>query len=373
MFVFAQPAPQAEPPFFVDAHLDIAWNAVTFGRNPREALASRRTRERGSAAQQHNGTSVVGLEEMFKGGVGLICATLYTGPTWANFSPLDRGYNSPEEANRLAHEQLRVYAELLAAEPRLRLIRTRQDLAALRQARAQGESALGLVVLMEGGDPILTPAQFDEWFNAGVRIVGPAWSATRYSGGTVYQGRGGGPLTDLGRQLLVVMAHYGALLDVSHMDDPACLEALETYQGAIIASHSNPRAFIRSTTNRHLTDAMIRKLAARGGVMGLVAFNVFLHASREAATRPNTPLSRYVDAFAYVADLLGTTDNLGIGTDWDGGFGLERIPDSLDSHADLPRLAEALSARGYSDAQVRGIMGGNFLRLFEAALPSAQP
>jgi len=372
MFIFAQPSPQAEPSFFVDAHLDIAWNATVFGRDPREKLADRRIREQGSTSQQYNGTSVVGLEEMLSGGVGLIGATLYTGPNWASFSPLDRGYDTPEEANALAHEQLRVYTELLAAEPRLRLIRTRQDLADLRQARAQGESALGLLILMEGGDPILTPPQFDEWYNAGVRIVGPAWSATRYSGGTIYQGRGAGPLTDLGRQLLVVMAHYGAILDLSHMDEPAYLEAVESYAGAVMASHSNPRAFIGSTTNRHLTDDMIRKLAARGGVMGLVAYNAFLHANRDFANlRSNTPLSRYVDAFAYVADLLGTTDNLGIGTDWDGGFGLERIPDGLDSHADLPRLAEAFSASGYSDAQVRGFMGGNFLRLFEAALPSA--
>ncbi|MCS6835563.1 MAG: membrane dipeptidase [Anaerolineae bacterium] len=371
MSIFAQPAPQAERPFFVDAHLDIAWNAIVFGRNPREPLAVRRAREQGSQAQRSNGTSVVSLEDMLRGGVGLICVTLYTGPTWANFSPLDRGYDNAQQANALAHEQLRVYTELLAAEPRLRLIRNRQDLATLRQARAQGQAALGLIVLMEGGDPILSPAQFDEWFRAGVRIVGPAWSATRYSGGTIYHGRGGGPLTNLGRQLLVVMARYSAILDLSHMDESAYLEAVESYQGGIIASHSNPRDFIRSTTNRHLSDAMIRKLAARGGVMGLVAFNAFLHANRDLANqRHNTPISRYVDTFAYVADLLGTTDNLGIGTDWDGGFGLERVPQGLDSHADFPRLAEALSARGYSDEQVRGIMGGNFLRLFERALPS---
>lgn len=360
-------------PLVIDAHLDIAWNTLIYGRDLRDSVSDKRAREQGSAAQKNNGTALVGLPELLAGGVGLVFSTLYTGPAWANFLPEDKGYETPQQAHDMALEQLQVYEALWAQDQRLRPIRTRQDLQALQAARANGEQVLGMLVLMEGGDPILTPLQFDEWFGRGVRIVGPAWSETRYTGGTVYHGRGAGGLTALGRELLVQMAQRGAILDLSHMDEPAYLEAVDSYQGTLIASHSNPRQWMNSTTNRHLSDAMIKKLAERDGVMGLVAYNTFLHGNRDFATadRANTPLSRYVEAFAYVADLLGTSQHLGIGTDWDGGFGLERIPQGLESHADMPKLAEALSAR-FSDAQIAGIMGGNFLRLLERALPEAR-
>src|SRR5690606_20183539 len=128
----------------------------------------------------------------------------------------------------------------------------------------------GLVVLMENADPVLEPEQFEEWYERGVRIVGPAWQATRYAGGTGQPG----PLTKLGFELLDIMAGLNVMLDLSHLAEQACLQAIDHYEDVIIASHSNPRKFRDS--DRHLSDNTIRLLAERDGVMGIVPYNRFL-------------------------------------------------------------------------------------------------
>lgn len=216
---------------------------------------------------------------------------------------------------------------------------------------------------MENADPILEPRQFEYWYEHGVRIVGPAWRATRYSGGTGEPGR----LTKLGHELLEVMRHFNAILDLSHMAEAAYFEALDRYDGVIIASHSNPRYFCN--TDRHLSDVMIRRLAERDGVMGIVPYNLFLSDHwQPRAGKTVIGFERVVDAIDYVCQLLGDTRHVGIGTDFDGGFGAESTPDGCDTVADLWGLRTILSARGYSDADIVAILGGNMLRQLQMSL-----
>src|SRR5438445_5295701 len=108
---------------------------------------------------------------------------------------------------------------------------------------------------MEGADPIETPSQLGGWSDSGLRIVGPAWGATRYSGGT---GSPGG-LTELGAQLLRAMTRMRMILDLSHMADQAVADAFEQWRGPIIASHSNARAIVPG--DRHITDATAAEVA----------------------------------------------------------------------------------------------------------------
>lgn len=82
---------------------------------------------------------------------------------------------------------------------------------------------VGLVLLMENADPIREPGEVVFWAEQGIRLIGPAWHANRYSGDT----RDGGTLTSLGRQLLAEMAGLGLTLDLTHMSEEACLEALD--------------------------------------------------------------------------------------------------------------------------------------------------
>src|SRR5437667_10070966 len=113
------------------------------------------------------------------------------------------------------------------------------DRAALAtDAKGWKKGKIAALLLMEGAAPIETPAQLGAWTDRGVRIIGPAWGRTRYSGGT---GAPGG-LTELGRQLLKAMRRKHVILDLSHMADQAVADAFALWRGPIIASHSNARA-----------------------------------------------------------------------------------------------------------------------------------
>ncbi len=190
--------------------------------------------------------------------------------------------------------------------------------------------------------------------------------ASRYCGGTFEPG----PLTPDGRQLLDRMARRGMVLDTSHMAEAAFDEAVERYAGPVIASHSNPRHFVPG--DRHLTDAMIRALVARDGVIGHVPFNAFLVPDwRAAGARKDAAnVATIVRAIDYVCDLAGSARYVAFGSDLDGGFGAESTPDGLDTVADLQRISEALADRGYAAADVEAISHGNWLRVLRRALPA---
>jgi membrane dipeptidase len=355
----------------VDAHEDIAMNALCYGRDYRVAAMATRQREAGTdTPTRAGGSATVGLPDSILGRVALVFATLFSEPATAKLlalPPCDPViYTDPKSAYAVAQRQLDYYQRLTDETDRARLVRTQSDLDTVLATWAEGteigQHAQGMVLLMENADPILEPKQFEEWYERGVRIVGPAWEATRYCGGTGAPG----PLTPLGRELLDVMASFNAILDLSHMAEEAYFEALDRYQGVIIASHSNPRRFRNS--DRHLSDDMIRRLAERDGVMGVVMFNAFLKDGWRRGD-PRLPFSLVIDAIDYVCQLTGSAAHVGIGTDFDGGFGVEAIPDGLETTADLWSLGGALRARGYSEDDIGAILGGNMLRKLRQALP----
>ena len=283
-------------------------------------------------------------------------------------SPWDRlEYKTPREAYDLALKQWDVYQRLADETDTIRLIRTTRDLDAVLATWADGvtKHQQGFVLLMENADPILEPQQFEEWYERGVRLVGPAWQATRYCGGT---GQPGG-LTALGRELLEVMGSFNAILDLSHMAEEAYLEAVDRYPGVLIASHSNPRKFC--TTDRHLSDEMIRLLAERDGVMGVVLYNRFLSNEwRRGDRKSDVPFATLLDVIDYYCQITGSAAHVGIGTDFDGGFGAESTPEGIDTVTDLIKIGDGLRARGYSDADIDAVLSGNMLRKLRQALPA---
>jgi membrane dipeptidase len=152
-------------------------------------------------------------------------------------------YTTPQEAYAQAMEQLDVYTRLADENPRFALVREQKDLdtvlATWKEDAPEEKRQIGLVVLMEGADPILRPQDLEHWYERGLRIVGPSWLAgTRYAGGDA----SGGPVTDEGLRLLRVMLDFNMVLDVSHLSEQACLQAIDRYEGHVIASHSNPRS-----------------------------------------------------------------------------------------------------------------------------------
>ncbi len=353
----------------VDAHEDIAYNALSYGRDYRRATAPTRRLETDPEILEQRGRATVGLPDSLLGRVAVVFATLFVMPAEGNEdTPWARlTYKTPREAYELAMQELDYYYRLADETEKVRLIQSEADLDAVLATWAEDKEIeahqQGLVVLMEGADPILEPKQFEAWYERGVRIVGPAWQKTRYSGGTGNPG----PLTKEGRELLDVMAGFNAILDLSHLSEHAYLEALDTYEGVIIASHSNPRKFCN--TDRHLSDMMIERLAERDGVMGVVLYNRFLSNEwKKGDPKSDIPLSVVLDAIDYVCQLTGSAAHVGIGSDFDGGFGAESIPEELDNTSDLLSIGTALRARGYGEEDTAAILGGNMLRKLRQGL-----
>ncbi len=348
----------------LDAHEDIAYNALYFGRDYRAPVVETRQRERGRPWP----LAMLGLPDALLGRVAIVFATLFAPSRSAArlLPPGSRTYNTPQEAYQLAMSQLDYYQRLADESDKIRLIRTQADLDAVLATWADdaplSARQQGLVILMEGADPIIEPEQFAEWYERGVRIVGPAWGATRYAGGTGAPG----PLTPLGRALLDVMSDYNALLDISHLAEKAALQALDQYTGPIIASHSNPRRF--SDSDRHLTDEMILRLAERDGVMGVVIYNRFLSSTWTPGDK-RLPKTIVLDVIDAICQLTGSARHVGIGTDFDGGFGEKEAPEGFDTVMDLWSLSSDLIQRGYQPDDVDAILYVNMLRQLKQCLP----
>ena len=353
--------PITQSPIIVDAHLDIAWNKFALNRDFLKSVMEKRARE-GAHPAHGEGSALVGLPDLIAGNVRVVFATTFVAQAQPGRKEWGRTYSTPQEAHDQAMEQVAYYA-MLAMDSRVSLITTRGD---LDRVLASPEPQVGLVTLMEGADPIVAPAQTPNWFEAGVRIVGPAWSQTRYSGGT----RAPGPLTDLGRALMPQLERAGMILDISHMAEQSFFDALGLFGGAVIASHSNCRVFAGADPDRHLSDEMIRAIIARDGVIGTVLYGGFIKAGWDKSARKDTlTLADAVRHAQHICDLAGDARHVGIGSDFDGGFGMESTPREIDTIADLQKLGDALSAASFDDADIANILGGNWIRLLRRALP----
>jgi membrane dipeptidase len=260
------------------------------------------------------------------------------------------------------------YHQLVDEHDLYQLISTQADLDAVLATWAADapfpRRRIGLVPLMEGGDPIREPEQFEEWYAWGIRIVGPAWMKTRYSGGSHEPA----PLSSQGHHLLEVMGDLNAILDVSHMAEQALMQALDSYTGTLIASHSNPQRFCPSP--RGLTDEQIALIAERGGVVGIVGYNRFLKPGwAPGDPKHDVPLHVMANAIDHVCQVTGDVAHVGIGSDFDGFLGAKNAPDGIDTVMDLQKLAAPLAEYGYTTEQIDAIFYKNWLRTLRKALP----
>lgn len=361
-------------PYIIDSHQDLAWNMLTFGRDYTRSAHETRALEAGTPAVAHNGDTLLGWPEYQRGEVALIFASLFSTPARfaLDWEPLV--YHDGAGAREQYRRQIDLYRKLCDDHPeKFRLVGSAPELRAIlapleaRQAPQEGHP-VGLLPLMEGGDAILALDELEEWWELGVRLIGPAWAGTRFCGGT----KEPGPLTRDGRALLEAMAGYGFVLDLAHMDEPAALEALDRYEGPVAVTHGNCLALLpEHEFNRHLSDRQIRGLLERDGIIGVVPFNTFLKDGWlvESSRREEVGLEALADHVDHICQLAGDARHVGIGSDFDGGFGLGSTPREIDTIADLHKLAPLLAARGYSPAQVAGVLGANWNEFLSRNLP----
>ncbi|MDD5466305.1 MAG: membrane dipeptidase [Anaerolineales bacterium] len=361
-------------PIIVDAHEDLAWNILTFGRDYTLSAEETRRREQGREAPRRNGATLLGWPDYQRGRVALVFATLFAAPARASMGEWDtQCYRDAGQANRLYRAQLETYYRLAADHPEhFRLV---SDRAGLRQVLEPWEQApedehpVGLVLLMEGAEGVLGVGELEDWWRLGVRLIGPAWRATRFCGGTAEPG----PLTAEGFALLEAMAELGFILDVSDMAEQAVLQALAVYPGRTVATHANARAVLKSDDfHRHLSDRVLQGLLGRDGVAGAVLLNTFLKAGwKESDGKAAVTLMDVVAHIDHVCQMAGDARHVGLGSDYDGGFGVQSTPTEVDTIADLQRLAQLLEARGYAREDVAAIMAKNWISLLERSLPES--
>ena len=158
------------------------------------------------------------------------------------------------------------------------------------------------------------------------------------------------------------MAELGFVWDISHLAEEGVWQGLDLGFPRVCASHANARAL--TPTDRHLGDDVIRAVAERNGVMGLVLYNGSLEPrwkrDRSITVTLDEHLRRHAD---HVANLVGW-EHVGVGSDLDGGFGLEESPLEIDTVADLYKVGSVVPA-GVREA----VLGTNWLNFLRASLP----
>ncbi|MBX3000393.1 MAG: membrane dipeptidase [Caldilineaceae bacterium] len=349
----------------IDAHLDLSMNALQWNRDLIASVYTIRTREQRMSGKGRAGGTVA-FPEMRQGRIALSFATVLSRSTGTTVPYYD--FDSPTQAHGMARGQLAYYHAL----QRMGLIRMIEDATGLddlwgdwERWEASGaapgqEPPLGFVLSMEGADPILDPAQLEEWTDLGLRALGLThYGPGRYAGGTGTE-KG---LTDLGRAILPEMERLGVLCDLTHMSDQAFWQALEIYNGPVLASHNNCRALVPH--QRQFSDDQIRAIAERDGVIG-AAMDIWMVVpgwTFADAGKRNVFLSQVIDHIDHVCKITGSTRHIAIGTDLDGGFGLEQSPADLDTIADLQKIPDLLRQRGYGEEDIAAICHGNWLRL----------
>ena len=363
------------PKLIFDCHLDISMNAMEFNRDQRSTQEDIRRTELITPfippdGERHRCRNTVCFPELRRGRFGVIVATQI-----ARYSPRFHnlpGWKSPEQAWAQTQGQLAYYRVMEDCGEMVQL-RTWADVEkhAARWQKATDEEAkalpIGYLLSLEGADSILSWKHLEKARADGLIAIGPV----HYGPGIYGQGTdASGPLTERGRELLKEMSRLGIILDVTHLCDESFWDALNRYSGPLWASHHNCRAL--ANWNRQLTDEQIKELVKRGAVIGM-AFDaiMMIHGWAHKRSRPqdfNLKIEKICEHIDHICQLAGNANHVGIGTDLDGGYGTEQTPMDLDSIADVARVAPLLAERGYKQADIDGVMHGNFFRFLRENL-----
>lgn len=246
----------------------------------------------------------------------------------------------------------------------------------LDRAKAEGKAAV--IIGLQNADHFRKPDDVKSFYELGLRCAQLTYNSQNFIGSGSTDRVDGG-VSDYGAEIIKAMNEVGMLIDVSHCGDRTTLDAIELSPKPIAITHSNCRALVDHP--RVKTDEAIRKLAAKGGVMGITGVRMFV-----SKTEPTT-VEHMADHIEHIGKLVGI-EHAGIGSDADlngyddmpadqnkmlrGGYKSSyAFRDKIDTDGfDHPRkvydLTEALIKRGYSDADIGGVLGGNFRRLLGA-------
>src|SRR5688572_10758934 len=326
------------------------------------------------------------IERMKQGGLTAEFFSLYIRP-W---------YVEHGGSTRRTMDMIDAVYRAVERHPRDLMIAT--TVADIRRAKRLGKVAC--LMGIEGGHAIEDSlATLREFYRLGVRYMTLTWNNTNNWADAGRGEKKHGGLSEFGREVVREMNRLGMLIDVSHVSDETMSDALDVSKAPIIASHSSARAV--SDVSRNIPDDLLKRIARNGGVVHVNFYSVFVDvktvapqsAARDAKLKaqqdaiaekykndperraeesdkleashplPPLPISKLIDHIDHIVKVAGI-DHVGIGADFDGA---NDMPEGAKDVSMLPNITYELLKRGYSEQDIRKILGGNLLRAFAEA------
>jgi membrane dipeptidase len=252
-------------------------------------------------------------------------------------------------------EMMDAFYTLIDESEEFRLATTASD---IEKVKRDGETCA--VLSIEGGEAVEgSLGLLRDFHRLGVRAMGLTWNQRNDIADGQGEKSAGSGLTDFGISVVKEMERLGMLVDVSHLSDTSFWAVDKVAERPYIASHSNCRAL--ASASRNLTDKQIEALAKKGGVIGAVFAGGFVDDDPAKIS-----LSRLCDHIDHIKKVAGI-DHIGLGSDFDG-FGMPKGSGVvMKDCSEMPRLTEELLSRGYSEEDVKKVLGGNWLRLYTEA------
>ena len=326
------------------------------------------------------------IERMKKGGLNAEFFSLYVKPWY-----VEHGGSA-----RRTLDMIDSVYRAVERHPRDLMIAT--SVADIRRAKRQGKIAA--LMGIEGGHAIEDSlATLREFYRLGVRYMTLTWNNTNNWADAGRGEKKHNGLSEFGKEVVREMNRLGMLIDVSHVSDKTMSDALDVSKAPIIASHSSARAL--SNVPRNIPDDLLRRIAKNGGVVQVNFYSVFVDTntvSPQSAERdrrlkaqqdaidekykadperraeesdkleaanplPPLPISKLIDHIDHIVKVAGV-DHVGIGADFDGA---NDMPEGAQDVSMLPNITYELLKRGYSESDIRKILGENVLRVMAAS------
>lgn len=323
-------------PWF-DAHLDLAYLA----QRGRDMHATTHDINAGRATAGAHTPAGVTLADLASAGIAGALGTIFTEAVPPSATPLEpQQYRAGDwnAARNAGLWQLHWYAQNASKLPP------------------------NLGILIECADVVAGVDDLPLWHDQGVVALGLTWVGQgRYAGGNATQTG----LTTEGLDLVRHIDALGIVHDASHLSDASFWQLCNATTRAIIATHSNCRSLLgggaTGENQRHLSDEQIREIARRDGVIGLNLFSAFLDPDKRLLGRATiADCTRHIE---HVCSITNSRRHVALGSDTDGGFPADRLPQGINSPADWHKLTDALAAIGWSDADLAGFQSQNWARV----------
>ena len=350
----------------IDAHLDLAMNALEWNSDLTKPVSEIREREQGMTDKPDRSKGTVSLPALRKGKTGLVVATQIA--RYVDKGSNLPGWHSPAQAWAQTQGQLAWYK---AMEEDDEMVQINNINSLNKHMQLWGDTStevkpIGYILSLEGADSIITLKHIERAYNYGLRAVGPAhYGAGRYAQGTDATGSMG----QQGLELLKEMERLNIILDATHLCDDSFWQAMDNFNGHVWASHSNCRVLVDH--NRQFSDEQIKELISRSAVIGapMDAWMMVPGWVRGESTPKGTGcnLEVMIDHMDHICQLAGNALHIGIGSDLDGGFGREQCPYDIETIAYEQKIPGLLTKRGYTNTDIENIMHGNWLRFLRKA------